>query len=827
MASLLTSFVALALTILSYNLPFYDALQVTYDNRALKINGQRKLIISGSIHYPRSTTQMWPSLIKKAKDGGLNTIETYVFWNAHEPNYREYDFSGNKDLIQFLKAVKNEGLYTMLRIGPHVCAEWNFGGFPVWLYNMPNTTFRTNNAVFMREMGIFTKKIVDMVKGEKLFASQGGNIILAQIENEYGNIISHYGEEGKKYINWCADFALSLNIGVSWIMCQEDDAPKTMINTCNGFYCDQFWPKNNNPKFWTENWSGWFKNWGDGDPHRPAEDLAFAVARFFQYGGSLQNYYMYHGGTNFGRTSGGPYIATTYDYNAPLDEYGNVNQPKWGHLKELHNLLYSLEDVLLYGNATNTDYGRMMSSTVYEYNGKRVCFLGNANDKDDISITFEGKNYITPAWSVTILPDCKTEVYNTARVNAQTTVMVKKLSEGALKWSYRPETIMHLKYGHKNQSSVLIDALDAKQLFDQKVVTNDTTDYLWYMTSFKINENNPILGQELTLEVNTKSHVLHAFFNNKHIGSEWAQDDGKFTFSFERNVKLRKDINTISLLSETVGLPNYGQYFEKVGQGVIGPVKLVEPNGEGMDLSKNTWTYMVGLHGIKKGLFELDDHNKLTWHESDFQTDRMFIWYKTFFKTPAGEDSVVLDLTGMGKGVAWVNGHNIGRYWPSFLAKTDGCPQCDYRGNYGGSKCVTGCGKPSQRWYHVPRSFLRKTGNNQLVLFEEMGGRPQEVRVQTVTVGSIYANVREGNTMELSCQGGGRKISKINFGSFGEPIGSFGSFETSHCDATDTIPVIQSACVGKEKCTLHVSEALFPTTTCKSKTRRLAIEATC
>nr|GMC82853.1 beta-galactosidase 15-like [Ipomoea batatas] len=89
MASLLTSFIALALTISFCYLPFHDALQVIYDNRALKINGQRKLIVSGSIHYPRSTAQMWPSLIKKAKEGGINTIETYVFWNAHEPNYRE------------------------------------------------------------------------------------------------------------------------------------------------------------------------------------------------------------------------------------------------------------------------------------------------------------------------------------------------------------------------------------------------------------------------------------------------------------------------------------------------------------------------------------------------------------------------------------------------------------------------------------------------------------------------------------------------------------------------------------------------------------------
>ncbi|XP_057971732.1 beta-galactosidase 15-like isoform X1 [Malania oleifera] len=100
------------------------------------------------------------------------------------------------------------------------------------------------------------------------------------------------------------------------------DHPVLKINTCNGWYCDQFTPNNPNvPKMWTENWTGWFKNWGGKDPYRIAEDVAFAVARFFQYGGTFQIYYMYHGGTNFGRTAGGPYITTSYDYDAPLDEY--------------------------------------------------------------------------------------------------------------------------------------------------------------------------------------------------------------------------------------------------------------------------------------------------------------------------------------------------------------------------------------------------------------------------------------------------------------------------------------------------------------------------
>uniref|UniRef100_A0A1S3ZDH0 beta-galactosidase n=1 Tax=Nicotiana tabacum TaxID=4097 RepID=A0A1S3ZDH0_TOBAC len=270
-------------------------LEVTYDDRALKINGERKIILSGSIHYPRSTAEMWPSLIKKAKEGGLDAVETYVFWNAHEPVYRQYDFSGNLDLVKFMKLIQNEGLYAILRIGPYVCAEWNYGGFPVWLNNIQNMTVRTNNPPFMHEMKTFVSKIVDMMKKENLFASQGGPIILSQIENEYGNwkVESEYGNDGKIYIQECAKFAESLNIGVPWIMCQQDDAPDPMINTANGYYADNFYPKRKIPKMWTENWTGWFKDWNNGrDPHRTAEDVAFAVARFFQKGGTLQNYYM-------------------------------------------------------------------------------------------------------------------------------------------------------------------------------------------------------------------------------------------------------------------------------------------------------------------------------------------------------------------------------------------------------------------------------------------------------------------------------------------------------------------------------------------------------
>ncbi|KAJ0087884.1 hypothetical protein Patl1_32313 [Pistacia atlantica] len=800
---------ALVVLLLCAIFSFVSASEITYDGSSLMIDGERQLILSGSIHYPRSTPQMWPSLIQKSKEGGLNAIETYVFWNAHEPSRRQYDFSGNLDLVRFIKTIQDQGLHAILRIGPYVCAEWNFGGFPVWLHNMPNITLRTNNEVFKNEMQNFTTLIVNMMKDEKLFASQGGPIILAQIENEYGNIMWEYGEDGKAYVNWCAELAQSYNIGVPWIMCQQDDAPEPMINTCNGFYCDQFSPnRKNSPKIWTENWSGWFKGWGDSYPHRPAEDLAFAVGRFFQYGGSLMNYYMYHGGTNFGHTSGGPYITTSYDYDAPLDEYGNLNQPKWGHLKELHEVLISVQKALLNGERRDIDYGNMMSATVYSYQGKSVCFLGNANSSNAFTVEFENTNYTVPAWSVTILPDCFTEAYNTAKVNSQTSIMVKKPNAADdaeepsnLKWDWKNEDFEEIKYG-----TVVDSDLTTSELLDQKAVTNDTSDYLWYMTSIVVDEKDAFVGKNVTLQVNTSGHILHAFFNSKHIGSKLAQN-GHYDFVFEQDVQLTLGTNQLSLLSATVGLPNYGANFDKRADGILGPVKLIDHSTNNTkDISSNEWIYKVGLQGQKLESYNPQKLNEAEWSSEGLPTNKMFVWYKTTFKTPLGEEPVVVDLLGLGKGEAWVNGKSIG---PTYKAEN----------------CRTNCGEPSMRWYHIPREFLNNE-ENVLVLFEEIGGTPSLVNIRTITVGKVCANAFEGSTLKLSCQGG-KLFSEIKFASFGETEGTCGSFRKGRCESANSLSVIEQACLGKESCSIPVTEAFLGPTGCHSEIYRLAVEAVC
>ncbi|KAF3670689.1 putative ADP-ribosylation factor GTPase-activating protein AGD5-like, partial [Capsicum annuum] len=107
---------------------------VTYDHKALVIDGERRILQSGSVHYPRTTPEIWPEIFRKAKEGGLDVIESYVFWNYHEPVKGEYYFKGRFDLVRFVKTVQEAGLYVHLRIGPYACAEWNYGGFPMWLH---------------------------------------------------------------------------------------------------------------------------------------------------------------------------------------------------------------------------------------------------------------------------------------------------------------------------------------------------------------------------------------------------------------------------------------------------------------------------------------------------------------------------------------------------------------------------------------------------------------------------------------------------------------------------------------------------------------------
>ncbi|XP_057542581.1 beta-galactosidase 3-like [Amaranthus tricolor] len=827
-------------------LVFYNAdlmqCSVSYDRKALVINGQRRVLISGSIHYPRSTPDMWEDLIMKAKDGGVDVIDTYVFWNGHEPSPGNYHFEGRYDLVRFLKTVQKAGLYAHLRLGPYVCAEWNFGGFPVWLKYVPGISFRTDNEPFKMAMQGFTEKIVNLLKSHNLFESQGGPIILSQIENEYGKLRMKLGQEGYNYMSWAAHMALSTQTGVPWTMCKDDETPDPLINTCNGFYCHQFTPnKPYKPKLWTEAWTGWFTEFGGPKPQRPVQDLAFAVARFIQTGGTFVNYYMYHGGTNFGRTAGGPFITTSYDYDAPLDEYGLIRQPKYGHLKQLHKAIKLCEPALVSADPIVTHLGDQQQAYVfYPESGGCSAFLSNYDKESGVRVLFNNRHYSLPPWSISILPDCRNVVFNTAKVGEQTSHMEMLPSNVQIQsWESYNEDISALD----NDGSTIT----ARGLLEQINMTRDRTDYLWYKTSVHINSLESFFhGGELpTLIVGSAGHAVHVFLNGQLIGSAFgARKSRRFTFT--QKVNVRPGTNKIALLSIAVGLQNVGGHFESWNTGILGPVVLHGLDQGKLDLSRKKWTYQIGLKGETMNLASPNGISSVEWMDSKIavQEQQPLMWHKAYFDAPEGNEPLALDMRSMGKGQVWINGESIGRYWTTYA--TGECRRCSYTGRFQPPKCQVGCGKPSQRWYHVPRSWLKPT-RNLIVLFEETGGDPTKISLVKRSMNTICAQVSEthrtiksfqvenyGSTTQefyipkvhLQCAPN-QHISSITFASFGTPVGTCGSFTEGSCHASTSNDVLEKKCLGKQSCAVSVTNSNFGKDPCPNVLKRLSVQALC
>nr|VDC95376.1 unnamed protein product [Brassica oleracea] len=677
---------------------------VTYDGRSLIIDGQRKLLFSGSIHYPRSTPEMWPSLIKKTKEGGIEVIDTYVFWNLHEPKLGQYDFNGRNDLVKFIKEIRSQGLYVCLRIGPFIEAEWNYGGLPFWLRDVPGMVYRTDNEPFKFHMRRFTSKIVNLLKSEGLYASQGGPIILSQIENEYGNVQAAFREKGASYVKWAAKMAVGLQTGVPWIMCKQPDAPDPVINTCNGMRCGETFPgpnSPNKPKMWTEDWTSFFQVYGAPPYIRSAEDIAFHAALFVAKNGSYINYYMYHGGTNFGRTSSSYFITGYYD-QAPLDEYGLLRQPKYGHLKELHAAIKSTANPLLHGKQTILSLGPMQQAYVFEdARSGCVAFLVNNDGRKVIQIQFRNNAYSLRPKSIGILQNCKTLIYETAKVNVPKNMRVTTpvhTFNVPDKWEVFRETI----------PTFLGTSLRANTLLEHTKLTKDKTDYLWYTLRFK--RDSTCTKPYLFIE--SSGHVVRVFVNNALAGSGHGSRDIR-AVKLQVPVSLINGQNNISILSGMVGLPDSGAYMESKSYGLT-KAQISCDGTKTIDLSRSQWGYSVGLLGEKVRLHQWRNLKRVKWSNNNagLIKNHPLAWYKTMLDAPSGDGPVGLNMESMGKGEMWVNGESIGRYWVSFL---------------------TPSGHSSQSIYHIPRAFLKPSGNL-LVVLEEEGGDPLGISLNTISV---------------------------------------------------------------------------------------------
>ncbi|KAL5078500.1 hypothetical protein RYX36_006921, partial [Vicia faba] len=349
-----------------------------------------------------------------------------------------------------------------------------------------------------------------------------------------------------------------------------------------------------------------FLAFGGAVPYRPVEDLAFAVARFFQRGGTFQNYYM----------------KTVKMKNVLLPDAGIIRQPKWGHLKDLHKAIKLCEEALIATDPTISSPGPNLETSVYKTGSACVAFLANTGT-NDATVTFNGNSYHLPGWSVSILPDCKSVVLNTAKINSASTISsfatefvkeeVDSLGSSSSGWSWISEPVGISKD----------DAFTKSGLLEQINTTADRSDYLWYSLSIDVEDT---AGAQPVLHIESLGHTLHAFINGKLAGSG-VGNSGNAKVKVDIPITLVSGKNKIDLLSLIVGLQNYGAFYDLVGAGITGPVTLKGlRNGSTVDLSSQQWTYQIGLQGEDLGL---SSGSVGQWNsQSNLPTNQPLTWYK-------------------------------------------------------------------------------------------------------------------------------------------------------------------------------------------------------
>lgn len=569
----------------------------TLGDSVFLMDGKPFQIISGELHYCRIPEPYWRDRLHKAKAMGLNAVGVYCMWNVHEPKNNQWDFSGMEDVRHFVKLAQEEGLYVILRPGPYVCAEWEFGGFPWWLLKNDTIKVRTDDPAFMKAAKDYIMKMGKQLADLQI--TSGGPIIMVQVENEYGSFGKDTAYE-RQFAHYLRDAGFTVplftadgagenyykNSVLPGILPGGNGSPdpeafKKLVNKYHG---------GKGPYFIPEFYPGWLDHWGEKFQRVPVESILDDIKGLLDAGISI-NFYMWHGGTNFGFMNGANYNGdhpiqpdiTSYDYDAPLSEAG-VPTKKYSALRKL---------IL---------------------------------------------NYLPEGTKVPDVPAAPKFIH----------IDNIQLSKSAALFNNLPKPV---------QSQHLLTMEELDQGYG----------YVLYRTTLEE-------GGKGKLHIDGLRDYAQVFINGKRMGTLNRMYD-------EKELKINVPAGAqLDILVENLGRINYGRELIHNRKGIIGDVKF-----DGEKLTK--WNMYSLPFKNTKGIHFDKNEGGVTGP----------VIYKGTFRVNETGDTF-LDMRKWGKGIVFVNGHNLGRYWQI---------------------------GPQQTLY-LPGCWLKK-GKNTIVIFEQLKNGKQEI----------------------------------------------------------------------------------------------------
>lgn len=561
------------------------------------VDGQKIQILSGAIHYFRIVPEYWEDSLYNLKALGMNTVETYIPWNYHEPKEGQFDFNGIKDVVAFIKKAQEIGLMVIIRPSPYICAEWEFGGLPAWLLKEDNLHLRSDCPRYLEKVENYYRVLLPMLT--PLQYNHGGPIIMMQVENEFGSF-----SNDKSYLKKLK--TMMLNLGVEVPLFTSDGSWKQALQSGSLIEDDVLVTANfgshsnenldvlenfmhSHGKKWPlmsmEFWDGWFNRWGEEIITRDASDLANCVKELLKR--ASINLYMFHGGTNFGFMNGCsarmqkdlPQVSS-YDYDALLNEAGDPTE-KYGLVQKV---IRDLFPTIWQGEPRIHEkhtYGKIPVS-------RRVSLFYTLNS----------------------ISKCQRSVF--------------------------PQTMEQLGEGYG---------------------------YVLYTTQVKG------FDQDEKVKIMDASDRVQVYKDCQHIITQYQEEIGEeFVVHFD-------DVNQLSILVENMGRVNYGY-------------KLLSPTQK---------------KGIRSGVM-VDIHFETNWEQYTLPLDHIDdvdfnqqwnentpSFYEFIFEIEECKDTFI-DCHCFGKGVIFINGFNLGRYWS----------------------------KGPIEYLYLPAPLLRK-GNNRIIVFETEG----------------------------------------------------------------------------------------------------------